>query len=279
MSPCRQLQLDQVTYMYYPNPDEIGFNPPQLNHSHERNRNGSHHSGSHHSGSYRNGVKPLGKYDDNYGDRPMPPRNHEETGFLLGPISLSLRSGEITYIVSGNGSGKSTLAKLITGLYIPQSGSIDLDGTLITDHNREWYRQHFSAIFSDFHLFDRYLGFNHTSLDQDVERYLKQLQLDQKVQVRDGILSTTRLSQGQRKRLALRTAYLEDRPVYLFDEWTSDQEPLFRDLFYKEILVKLKERGKTVLVITHDDRYFHLADHIIKLEYGKVETLSIGVKR
>lgn len=251
MSPCIQLELEQLTYMYYPNPDETGFNPPPLN----RGPGG-------HPGAPGNGL----------GDRPMHHPNPEEKGFLLGPISLSLRSGEITYIVGGNGSGKSTLAKLITGLYIPQSGSIYLDGVLITDHNREWYRQHFSAIFSDFYLFDSYLGFNHTTLDQDVERYLRQLQLDHKVQVRNGVLSTTRLSQGQRKRLALLTAYLEDRPIYLFDEWASDQEPLFRDLFYREILVKLKEQGKTVIVITHDDRYFHLADHIIKLDYGKVES-------
>jgi putative ATP-binding cassette transporter len=203
--------------------------------------------------------------------RPMHLPGSEEPGFLLGPLSLSLRPGEITYIVGGNGSGKSTLAKLITGLYTPQTGTIYLNGVAITEANQEWYRQHFSAIFSDFYLFDRYLGFNHAGLDQEVETYLKQLQLDHKVQVKDGMLSTTRLSQGQRKRLALLTAYLEDRPIYLFDEWASDQEPRFRDLFYKEILVKLKERGKTVIVITHDDRYFHLADHIIKLDYGKVE--------
>jgi putative pyoverdin transport system ATP-binding/permease protein len=150
-----------------------------------------------------------------------------------------------------------------------------LNGVPVTDSNREWYRQHFSAIFTDFHLFESYLGFNHTTLDQEVESYLKQLQLDHKVQVKDGVLSTTNLSQGQRKRLALLTAYLEDRPIYLFDEWASDQEPLFRDLFYKQILVKLKERGKTVIVITHDDRYFHLADHMIKLEYGKVEQSAV----
>jgi putative pyoverdin transport system ATP-binding/permease protein len=90
--------------------------------------------------------------------------------------------------------------------------------------------------------------------------------------VRNGVFSTIHLSQGQRKRLALLTAYLEDRPIYLFDEWASDQDPLFRELFYREILVRLKEQGKTVLVITHDDRYFHLADQIIKLEYGKTES-------
>jgi putative pyoverdin transport system ATP-binding/permease protein len=137
----------------------------------------------------------------------------EERGFLLGPLNLSLRPGEITYVIGGNGSGKSTLAKLITGLYFPQSGTVSLNGVPVTDSNREWYRQHFSAIFTDFHLFESYLGFNHTTLDQEVESYLKQLQLDHKVQVKDGVLSTTNLSQGQRKRLALLTAYLEDRPM------------------------------------------------------------------
>jgi putative pyoverdin transport system ATP-binding/permease protein len=222
----------------------------------------------------RNGGRPMYPPDE-WSGRPIHPL-HEEKGFLLGPISLSLRPGEITYIVGGNGSGKSTLAKLLTGLYFPQDGSIYLNGVAITLENREWYRQHFSAIFTDFHLFDSYLGFNHSNLDTEVEDYLKQLQLDHKVQVRDGVLSTTKLSQGQRKRLALLTAYLEDRPIYLFDEWASDQEPLFRDLFYKQILVKLKERGKTVVVITHDDRYFHLADHIVKLDYGKVEPTTVA---
>lgn len=183
-----------------------------------------------------------------------------------------MQSGEITFIIGGNGSGKSTLAKLITGLYPPNTGSIYLNGLLITDRNQEWYRQHFSAVFSDFYLFDSCLGFDRTDLDRQVEIYLKQLQLDHKVQVRNGVLSTTSLSQGQRKRLALLTAYLEDRPIYLFDEWASDQEPHFRDLFYRQSLMELKEKGKAVIVITHDDRYFHLADQIIKLDYGKVES-------
>ncbi|MBD0334071.1 MAG: cyclic peptide export ABC transporter [Cyanobacteria bacterium Co-bin13] len=194
----------------------------------------------------------------------------EEHGFTLGPINLAFQPGQITYLIGGNGSGKSTLAKLMTGLYVPQHGSISLCGTPITDQNREWYRQHISAIFSDFFLFDRCLGLDRVNLDQDVRHYLKQLQLDHKVQVRDGQLSTTRLSQGQRKRLALLTAYLEDRPIYLFDEWAADQEPAFRDLFYTDILPKLKAQGKTVIVITHDDRYFYLADQLVKLEYGRV---------
>jgi putative ATP-binding cassette transporter len=88
--------------------------------------------------------------------------------------------------------------------------------------------------------------------------------------VKDGKLSTTELSQGQRKRLALLTAYLEDRPVYVFDEWAADQDPLFKTVFYERLLLDLKARGKTVLVITHDDRYYHIADRIIKLDDGQV---------
>ncbi|KAF3889324.1 MULTISPECIES: ATP-binding cassette domain-containing protein [Nostocales] len=247
-----KLELDQVTYLYHPNGHEKEFlsepNDPSL-----PMRSRHQHKPKHQPGD-------------------MPPPPHDEKGFRLGPISLTLQSGEITFIIGGNGSGKSTLAKLITGLYPPNTGSIYLNGLLITDRNQEWYRQHFSAVFSDFYLFDSCLGFDRTDLDRQVEIYLKQLQLDHKVQVRNGVLSTTSLSQGQRKRLALLTAYLEDRPIYLFDEWASDQEPHFRDLFYRQSLMELKEKGKAVIVITHDDRYFHLADQIIKLDYGKVES-------
>jgi putative ATP-binding cassette transporter len=195
----------------------------------------------------------------------------EDSSFILGTLDLKFHPGELVFIVGGNGSGKSTLAKLITGLYIPEAGEIRLDGKLITDENREWYRQHFSVIFSDFYLFDRLLGIGNAHLDLQAKEYLQQLHLDRKVKVENGSLSTTALSQGQRKRLALLTAYLENRPIYLFDEWASDQDPFFRDIFYNQILVNLKQQGKAVLVISHDDRYFHLADRVIKLDYGKVE--------
>ena len=195
----------------------------------------------------------------------------EDSSFILGPINLTFYAGELIFLVGGNGSGKSTLAKLITGLYIPETGKIRLDGKPITDENREWYRQHFSAIFSDFYLFERFLGIVSDDIDPQIQHYLVQLQLEHKVQVKEGVLSTTALSQGQRKRLALLTAYLENRSIYLFDEWASDQDPYFKEIFYKQLLLELKRRGKTVLVISHDDRYFHLADRIVKLDYGKVE--------
>lgn len=195
----------------------------------------------------------------------------EDNNFILGPIDLTFYPQEIIFIVGGNGSGKSTLAKLIVGLYIPESGEIRFDGELIGENNREWYRQHFSVVFSDFYLFDELLGLDNIDIDNLAEDYLKLLELDRKVKVENGKLSNINLSQGQRKRLALLTAYLEDRPIYLFDEWAADQDPIYKDIFYRQLLPQLRNQGKTVLVISHDDRYFHLADRIIKLEYGRVE--------
>jgi len=199
------------------------------------------------------------------------PGEDKESRFSLGPVDLSFKPGEVVFIVGGNGSGKSTLAKLITGLYIPEAGEITLNDKVITDDNREWYRQHFSVIFSDYYLFEKLLGMGKPALDEQAQEYLRQLKINHKVTIENGKLSTTDLSQGQRKRLALLTAYLENRPIYLFDEWASDQDPMFRDIFYKEILLNLKKRNKAVLVISHDDHYFHLADRIIKLDYGKIE--------
>lgn len=195
----------------------------------------------------------------------------EDNSFIFGPIDLTLYPQELVFIVGGNGSGKSTLAKLITGLYIPENGEVWFDDELINEQNREWYRQHFSVVFSDFYLFEELLGLKNSDLDAQAKKYLKQLQLDHKVKVENGQLSTTSLSQGQRKRLALLTAYLENRPIYLFDEWAADQDPVFKEIFYTQLLPELRSRGKTVLVISHDDRYFHLADRIIKLDYGKIE--------
>jgi putative ATP-binding cassette transporter len=191
--------------------------------------------------------------------------------FNLGPVSFAVEPGEIVFITGGNGSGKSTLGKLLTGLYVPDTGRILLDGRPIGNESRESYRQLFAAVFTDFYLFDSLMGLERVDLDAAARDFLCRLQLDQKVKIEGGVISTLDLSHGQRKRLALLTAYLEDRPIYLFDEWAADQDHQFKDVFYFELVPELKARGKTVLVISHDDQYYALADRLIKMKDGVIE--------
>jgi len=194
----------------------------------------------------------------------------EQEEFVLGPVNATFVPGELVFVTGGNGSGKSTLAKLFMGLYEPEAGTIRLDGDTITQSNIESYRQMFSAVFSDFYLFEHLVGASQHNIDGRAQELLSELQLNHKVSVHNGVLSTTELSSGQRKRLALLTAYLEDRPIYVFDEWAADQDPVFREVFYTQILQELRSRGKLIICITHDDRYFHVADRMIKLDYGQV---------
>jgi putative ATP-binding cassette transporter len=199
-------------------------------------------------------------------------RESEDDSFVLGPIDLKFNRGELVFFTGGNGSGKTTFAKLLTGLYIPESGEIRLDDRLVTDETRDDYRQNFSVVFSDFYLFETLLGLESGATDERAHDYLQQLHLNHKVSVENGTFSTTSLSSGQRKRLALLTAYLEDRPFYVFDEWASDQDPVFKKIFYHQLLPELKSRNKTILVISHDEAYYHIADRVVKLNYGVVES-------
>lgn len=194
-----------------------------------------------------------------------------ECGFEFGPVDLSIEAGELLFIIGGNGSGKTTLAKLLCGLYEPGGGEIWFNGEPVRADNRAWYAQHFGIVFSDSYLFSKLYGVEDLpQTDDTIREYLRECRLEKKVQVHEGRFSTVALSQGQRKRLALVTTYVEDRPIYLFDEWAADQDPEFREFFYYKILPELKAKGKTVIVISHDDRYYHVADRVIKLESGRL---------
>jgi putative pyoverdin transport system ATP-binding/permease protein len=205
-------------------------------------------------------------------DVPEPPRREgEENNFVLGPINLTLNRGEITFIVGGNGSGKTTLIKVLCGLYTPELGEIRLDGQVIDLNRRESYRQLFTGVFDEVVLFENLYGVTPEQVDERARQYLTALHLDREVTITDGKFSTTEaLSKGQRKRLGLIAAYLEDRPIYVFDEWAANQDPLFKRVFYTQILPDIKARGRTVVAVTHDDNYFHCADRIIVLRDGRV---------
>lgn len=189
--------------------------------------------------------------------------------FSVGPIDLTIRRGEILFITGGNGSGKTTLIKLLLGLYRPGTGEILIDDQPLRLDDRDDYRQLFSAVFSDYHLFSDLVPGDGVR-DPDLQDYLRRVRIQDKIAIEGRVLSTTELSTGQRKRLALVHAYAEARPILLFDEWAADQDPHFRTVFYREILPELQRQGRTIIAITHDDRYFDVADHHVKLENGKI---------
>ena len=199
-------------------------------------------------------------------------KNESGEKFAVGPINCNFKTGEVTFISGGNGSGKSTLAKLITGLYHPDEGALTVNGDEV---DLRTLGNYFSTIFSDFYLFEKMYGVDSIQKAEEIQRYLNVLRINDKVKVSGGMFSTVKLSTGQRKRLALLMSYLEDRPAYLFDEWAADQDPEFRTFFYKVLLPELKSRGKLVIAITHDDRYFNEADKLIKMETGKIVEIKV----
>jgi putative ATP-binding cassette transporter len=197
------------------------------------------------------------------------PEHNQGSGFGVGPIDLKINKGDILFIVGGNGSGKSTLIKLLTGLYYPLSGNIYINNKPLATDDYAHYRELFSSIFADFHLFENLYGVGEVDQNQ-VDALLRTMDLEKKTTFKNKAFSNTDLSTGQKKRLAYIASVLEDKQIYVFDEWAADQDPEFRKYFYEVLLQDLKKKGKTVIAVSHDDRYFSAADKVIKLEYGSI---------
>lgn len=197
------------------------------------------------------------------------PQQNEGTAFGVGPLNFKLNKGEILFIVGGNGSGKSTLLKLLTGLYYPLSGNMYINNKPLETDDYVHYRELYSTIFTDFHLFDKLYGIDEID-NSRVDTLLKTMGLQKKTTFKNQGFSNIDLSTGQKKRLAYIASVLEDKQIYIFDEWAADQDPEFRQYFYEVLLKDLKDKGKTVIAVSHDDRYFFAADKVIKLEYGRI---------
>lgn len=201
-----------------------------------------------------------------------------DEGFSIGPIDLVVRTGEVVFVVGGNGSGKSTFAKVLTGLYRPDAGEIRLNGQLVQEQSREWYCEHFTAVFSDFYLFKQLICRGDLPIEDEVVlEQLRQLRLDHKVDVRNATLVTGPLSTGQAKRLALLIARMEGKAFYLLDEWAAEQDVEFRTFFYQQLLPELKRENKAVVCISHDAQYYHVADRAFRMEDGQLTPLSTDV--
>jgi ABC-type siderophore export system fused ATPase/permease subunit len=205
--------------------------------------------------------------------------NEGQNIFALGPVNLTINKGEIIFITGGNGSGKSTFVKLLTGLYQPTSGKIYFNNEELSARPG-LYSNQFAAIFTDSYLFlDNYNGFDLREDNPLLEEYTQQMQLKSILEKDSQGRIRTYLSKGQQKRLSMIYALLEQKDLLVLDEWAAEQDPLFRKYFYTEFLPLLRDMGKTIIAITHDDAYFSCADRIIKFNYGRIVSEKHLVER
>lgn len=193
-----------------------------------------------------------------------------DSSFGIGPMSMSINENEILCITGGNGSGKTTLLKLLIGLYQGSAGNISLNGTIIEEANLQNYRNQFSVSFADSFVFKDLSYLQESSLLKKSAQLIEMLELQDKISMSDLRISDIDLSFGQRGRLNLLRTILEDKPIIVFDEWAANQDPNFKRKFYYEILPLLKKEGKTIILVSHDDNYYGVADRIVKLSEGKI---------
>ena len=226
-------------------------------------------------GSSNSSHAPDTAVNDNAQNSDNSDNNQNPSNNILKSVNLTLQRGDVVFLIGANGSGKSTLAKIITGIFTPTTGTVQVDGQSVNSENNADFRQLFSAIFSDQHLFKQLIGTQGNEPDADlVSDWLHKLNLQEKVSVSDHKLSTDKLSQGQRKRLAMLIAVAEQKDILLLDEWAADQDPAFRRVFYQTLIPELKAMGKTLFIISHDDGYFEHADRLLLMKEGRLIELN-----
>lgn len=201
------------------------------------------------------------------------PEQNEITRFDLGPISYAFEAGKTYFVRGSNGAGKTTFIRILLGLYVPTSGTISINGNIVSQPTNGAYRDLFAVVFSDFYLFKKLYGIGPAKLIE-AKALVQMFRLEDKVSVLDDEFDTINLSTGQRKRLALMEALLEDKPFVVLDEWAADQDPEFRRYFYQVLIPYMKKLGKTVIAISHDDKYYDCADEVITIDKGKLAKFS-----
>jgi putative ATP-binding cassette transporter len=191
-----------------------------------------------------------------------------EIQFRLGPISLEIHRGETLFIAGGNGSGKTSLLKLLCGLYAPTQGSIHVDSHCVESDGAASYRQLFSAVFQNCFVIKKLPKLTDLCVLRQATAYLSDFGLAPKVRIAGDRFVCDELSTGQRKRLALIVALLENKALCLLDEWAADQDPHFKEYFYATILSRMKSDGRTVVVVSHDAQYYRAADRVLVVREG-----------
>lgn len=201
---------------------------------------------------------------------------YPNSDFQLQIDELSFQQGIRTAVIGPSGFGKTTLLNLISGISLPQKGRIRIDGTfvnLLSDAERRTFRLiHIGFVFQDFKLLDYLTVMDNILLPFRINKALKS---DKNTRERARRLASMlniegkltrypeRLSQGERQRVAICRALINDPPIILADEPTGNLDPENKLKIMDMLYDYVKDRGASLLTVTHDHELLNGFDRVI----------------
>ena len=213
-------------------------------------------------------------------------RGTEELHVLQG-VNLAVDKGDFVAFMGPSGSGKTTLLNLLGGLDVPSSGTVSVAGDEITSMSRRrltaWRARHVGFVFQAYNLIPVLSAFRNVELPllltplgkaerrQHVEAALRVVGLQERMHH-----FPRQLSGGQEQRVAIARAIVADPTFLLCDEPTGDLDRKSADEILDLLSLLVTERGKTILMVTHDPRAAERASALLHLEKGVLVEAAQG---
>ena len=201
------------------------------------------------------------------------------TATALAPTTLAFAPGRTTVVIGPSGCGKTTLLRLMLGLVTPDSGSVMLNGEVLSAANAETLRHRVGYVIQEGGLFPHLTARRNVTLmarflgrsQEDIQR--RCAELAELVQIAPDVLVRypRDLSGGQRQRVALMRALMLDPPVLLMDEPLGALDPITRHALQRDLKSIFSRLAKTVVLVTHDmHEAAHFAGEIVLMREGRV---------
>ncbi|WP_407316156.1 ABC transporter ATP-binding protein [Pseudomonas sp. nanlin1] len=198
---------------------------------------------------------------------------------ILHALSLELSKGDSLAIVGASGSGKSTLLGLLAGLDLPSAGSVILAGNdlsgLDEDQRARVRAEHVGFVFQSFQLLDSLNALENVMLPMELEGRKDAREQARELLERVGLgqrlsHSPKQLSGGEQQRVAIARAFAAHPAVLFADEPTGNLDS-HTGARISDLLFDLnKERGTTLVLVTHDERLAHRCRRLIRLDAGRL---------
>ncbi|WP_079202365.1 ABC transporter ATP-binding protein [Pseudomonas sp. CC6-YY-74] len=196
---------------------------------------------------------------------------------ILHDLSLALNKGDSLAIVGRSGSGKSTLLGLLAGLDLPSGGAVALAGhdlgSLDEDQRARVRAEHVGFVFQSFQLLDSLNALENVMLPLELEGHADARERARALLERVGLGQRLthyprQLSGGEQQRVAIARAFVAEPDVLFADEPTGNLDSHTGERISDLLFELNRERGATLVLVTHDERLAHRCQRLIRLEGG-----------